>query len=65
MKGIYFEDGENYHIKNQDIVKLISYNDGSKIKIKNSLRHKNYLEYYQKINAEEYIHKPTVYQFEY
>ena len=43
MKGIYFEDGENYHIKNQDIVKLIRYNDGRKIKVKNSLKHKNIL----------------------
>ena len=53
MKGIYFEDGENYHIKNQDIVKLIRYNDGRKIKVKNSLKHKNILENYQKLNADE------------
>lgn len=65
MKGIYFEDGENYHIKNQDIVKLIRYNDGSKIKVKNSLKHKNILENYQKLNADEYVHKPTGEIFKY
>ena len=65
MKGIYFEDGENYHIKNQDIVKLIRYNDGRKIKVKNSLKHKNILENYQKLNADEYVHKPTGEIFKY
>lgn len=59
MTGIYFEDGINYHIKNEDTVKLISYNDGSKIKVKNSLKHINPLKDYQKINSEEYVYKPT------
>lgn len=59
MTGIYFEDGINYHIKNEDTVKLISYNNGSKIKVKNSLKHMNPLNNYQKINSEEYVYKPT------
>lgn len=48
MKGIYFEDGENYHIRNKDKVKVVSYNDGSKIKVNNSLKHKNILKIIKK-----------------
>lgn len=60
MTAVYFVEGENCPIKKRDIVKVITYRDGKKIKIKNSLQHtNNNLKNYKKLNSEEYIFTPT------
>ena len=67
MSDIYFRSGENYHIKNDDEVKVIEYENEGKIKIKNcsSRTKKNYLEDFKKINGEEYMDKNTGEVFQY
>lgn len=65
MSDIYFKNGENYHIKNDDEVKVIEYENEGKIKIKNCSKNKNYLKDFKKISGEEYMNKITNERFQY
>lgn len=65
MKGIYFEEGLNFHIKNEDEVSVICYDSSSKIKIKNCSKHNDNLMKYRKINSEIYVDTDTGEYFEY
>jgi len=65
MKGIYFEDGQNFHIKDDDEVSVITYDSSSKIKIKNCSKHNDNLSRYRKINANEYVDTETAEILEY
>lgn len=59
MSRIYFKKGKNYHIKNDDEVKVIEYENEGKIKIKNCSNNKNYLKDFKKINGKEYVNMIT------
>lgn len=65
MGGIYFRNGENYHIKNDAEVKVIEYKNEGKIKIKNCSNNKNYLKDFKKLNGEEYVNIDTGEIFKY
>lgn len=59
MSKIYFENGENYHIKNEAEVSVIKYNGSNKIKIKNCSNRSNNLDKLKKISADEYVNTET------
>ena len=59
MSRIYFKKGKNYHIKNDDEVKVIEYKNKGEIKIKNCSNNKNYLKDFKKINGKEYVNMIT------
>lgn len=51
---VIFENGENYNIKTEDIVKVIKFNDES-IKVKSTSRRPQNLNNYRKISKDEYV----------
>ena len=59
MKGIYFEEGQNFNIKNDDEVSVISYESSNKIKIKNCSKHNDNLLRYKKLSSDEYVDTDT------
>ena len=59
MKGIYFEKGQNFHIKNDDEVSVTYYESSNKIKVKNCSKKNDNLSRYKKRNANEYLDTET------
>ena len=59
MNKIYFENGENYHIKNEAEVSVTKYDGSNKIKIKNCSNRSNNLDKLKKISADEYVNTET------
>lgn len=59
MKGIYFEKGQNFHIKNDDEVSVTYYESSNKIKVKNCSRKNDNLSRYKKRNANECLDMET------
>lgn len=65
MNGIYFEEGLNCNIKNDDEVSFICYEGSSQIKIKNCSKHNENLMKYRKINADACVDMDTGERVEY
>ena len=59
MSRVYFKNGKNYHIKNNDYVKVLEYSNKKELKIKNSSNHNNHLKNFVKLSKEEYLNKET------
>ena len=53
--GIYFEKGNNYNIRDEDLVKVINFKNADTVQVKNTKKLQNNLKSYKKLNKHEYV----------